>query len=188
LAAKVISVEPQQSCTAILRCAYGKDPKVSVVSAACGAAPGSAVMRVAEDDSLSSLSDDWISAMRSGRFSYDLWTKQEPCVLVTLDDLIHSYGEPAFIKIDVEGYELNVLRGLTRRVRCVSFEFHPERFDRAMECADYLCALGLSRFNVSLGETLRMLVESWIGRNDLPVLLKESCVDADVYGEIYATI
>jgi len=126
--------------------------------------------------------------MRSGRFSYDLWTREEPCVLVTLDDLIHSYGEPAFIKIDVEGYELNVLRGLTRRVRCVSFEFHPERFDAAMECADYLCALGLSRFNVSVGETFTMLVEAWIGRNDLTVLLKEYCVDTDVYGDIYATI
>lgn len=40
----------------------------------------------------------------------------------TLDLLIEKYGLPGFIKIDVEGYELWVLKGLSQKVPFVSFE------------------------------------------------------------------
>lgn len=187
LAAQVVAVEPQRSCTAILRGAYGSDAKIAVVSAACGASPGKAVMHVSEVDILSSLSTEWISAVtRSGRFGAGGWTREEPCVVVTLDDLIQSYGTPSFIKIDVEGYELHVLRGLTRPVSCVSFEFTPERFDAAVECVDYLCALGLSRFNVSWGDSFTLFLDSWIGRDEMTSLVKQYREDHVIFGDIYA--
>ena len=188
LAARVVAVEPQRSCTAILHGAYDRDANISVVSAACGAAPGSAVMHVSDIDILSSLSEEWISAVSgSGRFGGG-WTREEPCVVVTLDDLIHSYGRPSFIKIDVEGYELNVLRGLTRPVPCVSFEFTPERFDAAVECADYLCALGLSQFNVSWGDSFALFLDSWLGRDPMISLLQRYREDYVIFGDIYARL
>lgn len=188
LAAKVVAVEPQRSCTAILHGAYDRDANVSVVSAACGAAPGSAVIHVSGADSLSSLSEEWIFAVTgSGRFRGE-WTREEPCVVVTLDDLIRSYGRPSFIKIDVEGYELNVLKGLTHPVPCVSFEFTPERFDAAVECADYLCALGFSRFNVSWGDSFALFLDSWLGRDSMVSLLQQYREDYVIFGDIYARL
>ena len=44
-------------------------------------------------------------------------------MVTTLDKLIEQYEVPSFIKIDVEGYELEVLKGLTRLVPALSFEF-----------------------------------------------------------------
>lgn len=41
---------------------------------------------------------------------------------ITVENLISTYGRPFYIKIDVEGYEPNVLRGLKTPVPYVSFE------------------------------------------------------------------
>jgi FkbM family methyltransferase len=37
----------------------------------------------------------------------------EKLVVKKLDNIIEKYGEPTFVKIDVEGFELDVIRGLT---------------------------------------------------------------------------
>ena len=41
---------------------------------------------------------------------------------ITLEQMISTYGRPFYIKIDVEGYELNVLKGLKTAVPYLSFE------------------------------------------------------------------
>jgi FkbM family methyltransferase len=49
-------------------------------------------------------------------------TEATPVNMTTLDHLIDKYGLPDYIKIDVEGFELEVLRGLHQPVKAVSFE------------------------------------------------------------------
>ena len=44
--------------------------------------------------------------------------------VVTLDAAIEHYGVPAYCKIDVEGWEFEVLRGLSQAVDLISLEFH----------------------------------------------------------------
>lgn len=41
---------------------------------------------------------------------------------VTLDFLIEKYGIPDFIKVDVEGFERNVIEGLNQGVPCITVE------------------------------------------------------------------
>jgi FkbM family methyltransferase len=187
LAARVVAVEPQSSCMEVLRGAYKNDPQVTLVQAACGARHGQATLRVCELDELSSLSDEWITAVRdSGRFAKGAWTKEEPCALVTLDELVQEHGTPAFVKIDVEGYELNVLQGLTRAVGCVSFEFTPERFETAIECVARLHGLGLREFNVSWGESFELALGPWVARDSLAAELGNYREDRVIFGDVYA--
>jgi hypothetical protein len=56
--------------------------------------------------------------------------------IITLKSLIAHFGEPAYVKIDVEGYEIDVLRGLSWQPPLLSFEFHHAELDTAYACLD----------------------------------------------------
>lgn len=62
-----------------------------------------------------------------------------PVATTTLDALIHKYGTPDFIKIDVEGNEKNVLQGLSYPVNYISFEvLLPEFLNDAIDSMDLI--------------------------------------------------
>ena len=58
--------------------------------------------------------------------------------VTTLDNLIAEHGAPAFVKIDVEGYEVEVLMGLTSYVPALTFEFSASESDRLRSCLQLL--------------------------------------------------
>lgn len=187
LGKKVIAIEPQDSCMSILRSVYELDPIITLVRAACGSSPGKAILRISDADTLSSLSDEWIAAViDSGRFADRKWRTEQPCELITLDALIESHGVPGFIKIDVEGYELNVIKGLSRPVRCLSFEFTPETLAYTRECIEYLTSLGMANFNLCIGESFHLISERWLDSVQLMTLLGGYRQGKLTYGDVYA--
>ena len=50
------------------------------------------------------------------------------------DNMISRYGSPEFTKIDVEGYEFEVLNGLSQPIKTISFEFTSEEKKQAFAC------------------------------------------------------
>ena len=76
--------------------------------------------------------------------------------LTTLDQLISQYGKPGFIKIDVEGYELSVLKGLSQKVPFLSFEcLLPDCKTELLDCLAHLYQLDNKVvFNAAFEETL----------------------------------
>ena len=81
------------------------------------------------------------------------WDAAETVEVTTLDALIAAHGLPRFIKIDVEGFEAEVLAGLARPVPWVAFEYLPAALDAAAACVARLAALGPYEFNLVPGET-----------------------------------
>jgi len=189
LGARVIAIEPQPDFVRLLHWLYGRDKGVEIVPLAVGASPGYAELLVSErTPTVTTLSRDWVqSVQRDPRFARVSWQRGARVEVVTLQSLIERYGEPAFVKVDIEGFEAAALAGLTTAVRALSFEYVPATREIALDCIDRLTALGAYRYNWSLGESHRLASERWLDAAAIRTHLRELPPLA-LSGDIYAVL
>lgn len=188
LGARVVAVEPQPDCLAVLRALYGRDEGVTVVPAGLGPRPGRAVLHLSEaTPTLSTLSPQWIADVtaRDARFAEVRWEGRLEVEVKTLDGLVARYGVPDFIKVDVEGHEVEVLRGLSRPVAALSFEYIPAVAERAVACVERLGALGRYEFRTSPVETMRWAQPRWLQADEVKAFLGALPVEGRS-GDVYA--
>jgi FkbM family methyltransferase len=173
LGVRVVAVEPQPDCLRVLRLLYGRDPGVTIVPRAVGAAPGRARLTLSTTTpTVSSMSPSWIDAVAADRrFARVRWNRSIDVEVVTLDHLVAVHGEPAFCKIDVEGFEVEVLSGLSRPLRALSFEYLPATHDLALAALDRVEGLGDYRYNYSPVETMRLAGDRWLDAAGLAAVL-----------------
>jgi FkbM family methyltransferase len=189
LGCRVVAVEPQARCLRRLRREFGRDREVAIVAAALGATAGQATLRTSAVHVLSTLSDRFIETTRgSGRFAAVEWAGREEVAMTTLDALIGVHGMPSFLKIDVEGFEPEVLAGLSQPVPALSFEWTPELPGSAAACLERLSALGEYEFNYSWEESMRMARAQWLTAGAVTRVVEEFAGENRMIGDIYARL
>jgi FkbM family methyltransferase len=159
LGARVIAIEPQPAFAAWLRRLFRARPQVTVIECALAASVGVVELYPSpRTPTVATVSRRWIEAVRaSAGFAQVRWTHALEVPATTLDALIARHGLPRFCKIDVEGYEDEVLRGLSQPIPALSFEYVPVAIDVARRAAGLLAALGPYRFNATIGEGRRLV-------------------------------
>jgi FkbM family methyltransferase len=186
LQAHVVAVEPQERCIKILRGAYGENRRLTIVQKALGESEGEAEMMMGNESTISSLSPEWVDAVqKSGRFTACNWDRKRTVSLTTLDRLIEQHGIPSFIKVDVEGFEYEVVKGLSRPVGTLSLEFTPEFIDSTFRCIDHLQRLGDIRLNYSVGETMQLASPEWMTPQEMIQILLGFRGDNRLFGDVY---
>jgi FkbM family methyltransferase len=189
LGARVVAVEPQPRLARLLRLIFGRDPEVVRVAALVGRAPGEAVLRVnSANPTVATASDAFVAAAKGAvGWEGQEWDAELRLPVTTLDRLIAEHGLPEFVKIDVEGYEAEVLWGLSALPRALSVEFTTIQRDVAKACLDRLAALGYRHFNASLGESLVFAHEGPVGPAEMAAWIAHLPAEANS-GDVYASL
>jgi FkbM family methyltransferase len=187
LGAAVVAVEPQPAFVRTLQLLYGRDPGVTIVRAALGAEAGTVELFVNLDNpTVSTASPAFIAAARGAAgWEGQVWDRRLPIAQTTVDALIQRHGVPAFVKIDVEGFEAQVLGGLSHPVRALSFEFTTIQRGVAHDCLQACASLGDYRFNAALGESQRLVHDVWLRPAEIGAWLDSLPHEANS-GDIYA--
>ncbi|MCC7346633.1 MAG: FkbM family methyltransferase [Variibacter sp.] len=188
LGARVIAVEPQPALVRTLKLLYGRDPRVTVEPRAVARRAGGHIDLAVNvsNPTVSTASPDFVkAAAQAAGWEGQEWTQTLRAETTSLDDLIARYGRPSFIKIDVEGFEAEVLGGLSEAVPALSFEFTTIQREVALACLDRCAGLGYRRFNAALGESQVMAHPGWRTGEDIRAWLMALPHEANS-GDIYA--
>ena len=176
---KTIALEPDRSNAAHLRREFKNASNVIVVEKAVSDRAGFAQFHSVEDGSAyNTLELDWLNSMK---LKVDQTYQVET---TTLDDLVKEFGLPIFLKIDVEGHEESVLRGLHYPVALISLESNRKFREGTIKCIDHLCELSTDyRFSFTIELNYDQL--NWVEAQDFKKILLAS---QDSYFEVLAKL
>ncbi len=153
IGAVIVAVEPNPNCIPVLNYQFKKNPNITLIQKAMGASIGNAKLHFSGTDSTASIRDDW-------PFQNEETLEVE---LSTLDSLIEEFGQPKFIKVDVEGFELEVFKGLSQPIQLIYFEMHGREFNVALDILERLSAIGeIIGIKAVSGDNSFWLINEWI--------------------------
>ena len=191
IGARVICIEPQNNCVRVLQYLYGKNQNVKIIHAALDEKEGYGEISICEDEpTISTMSSKW---EKEGLFSNEyIWARKEKVQTITIDKLINLYGRPIFCKIDVEGYEEKVLKGMTNPIPLLSFEATVGRntdkfWEDAKKCINYLDTLGLVKYNMSVGNSQKFYFSEWVKSTSLSETIRSLKINpecCDIYAKL----
>jgi len=180
--AHVVAFEPSPTALLELKARCGREKNWTLVVTAVGCEAGIETLYATQDSGKSSLDSSW------QRAEDVVGTYRVP--VVTLDAAIKTFGKPFYCKIDVEGWELEVLKGLTQPIPLISFEFHlnEKGIIKTISCLERLLDFGQSYVNITPAESAFFHLLEWMPIEEFlewfPGDLKNT-LPGDSYGDIF---
>jgi hypothetical protein len=99
--------------------------------------------------------------------------------------LADRYGVPSFVKIDAEGYDDRVLKGMSFRPSALSFEYNRLLPQTAERCFETSVLSNGYEFNFSRGLELNYVCHNWMSGSEMCKRLSDFTGEEE-YGDVFA--
>ncbi len=175
---KVIAFEPQSNCHLALQ--KIKHPNFSYFPYAVGAKDEEKELQLANHVEVATFSESFIDYFKNDELQ---WNASEKVTVKKLDTLIKTYGLPGFCKIDVEGYEFEILSHLTYEIPCIEFEFTGGFIPETIKSINLLDK-GHTLYNYMLNEHPYFELKKWVSAGKMVNILKNMPVER-LHGNIF---
>ena len=153
MAKKVIAFEPNPNLANHLNERF-KNSNIIIDNRGLSDSVGKKIFNISESNALSTFSEDW---MKKSRFSNNQkWDNKVEVSTTTLDAIIEQYGVPDLIKVDVEGYELEVFNGFSKFLEntIISFEWAEEEYEKILLTIKHIKDIGYKNFSFTYGDAI----------------------------------
>lgn len=162
LGARVVAVEPNPACAKQI---HWTAPAAAVWCAAVGDRLGTCRLFVNELNLLSSVSETWVKGEQAATQVLGKWENEIEVPMITVDEIVKAFGMPRFLKLDVEGFEVQALRGMSKQPEFLSFEFHHHSITKDSACFDLLAKETV--FDYVLEEPEKLEIGQWVSREEV---------------------
>ena len=157
---KVIAIEPAPRVFSRLVSSYIYSPNVVPLKMAVSDTNNDLVeFYEADEDGLSSLNKEWLTSETMPYSGKPFRTIK--ATTITIDSLVELYGRPDLIKIDVEGAEWSVFRGMTKHQGTITFEWTYETLHEHRHQLKYLKNLGYTEVGPQFIENHLVEPDHW---------------------------
>ncbi len=180
LGAAVTAFEPQSSCFEKLNLLKKKHSNFSFYPFAVGAKNEELQLRLANHSEVATLSDAFVDYFTCDEI---FWDKKENVTVKSLDYLIEKFGLPTFCKIDVEGYEYEILSNLNHKIPIIEFEFTGGFITDTLKIITLMDNENTS-FNYILNENLKFMLNDWITAQQMKKIIASLPINK-LHGNIF---
>jgi FkbM family methyltransferase len=182
LGARVTAFEPQADLHPEISQLCGKNARLKIESCALGNVEETRFLHITTYDQVASLRDDW-EGEKIGKMTVQI---------STLDRQIEIHGLPDYCKIDVEGWELEVLSGLTKQIPIISFEYHntEAELERAISVLHRISELGEYWCNIRTSSQHGLLLDQFVTLRDFISKFKDIVTKPTLpgYGDVFCIL
>lgn len=186
---KCVLVDPNPDLCKFLANKYAGNEKIIIVNKIVSKDKNVPFYMCNKADTISTADIEWVT---NSRFTKDYsWYPVNGIETISIDTLILENGTPTFIKIDVEGYEYNVIMSMTTIQSPLSFEWSEEKKDEMIKTVEYLSSLGYSKYAIQQKDdyAYEVYADEWASTEAIITLFKNVFIPSrkDLWGMIWVS-